>query len=44
MFDVGLMRWIDNQVGNAACRALATAKRGSSNVARPAAAAATPKV
>lgn len=27
MFDVKLMRWIDNQVGNLACTALATAKR-----------------
>ncbi len=27
MFDVKLMRWIDNQVGNLACAALATAKR-----------------
>lgn len=27
MFDVKLMRWIDNQVGNVACQALATAKR-----------------
>lgn len=27
MFDVRLMRWIDNQLGNIACNALATAKR-----------------
>lgn len=27
MFDVKLMRWIDNQVGNLACTAFATAKR-----------------
>lgn len=27
MFDVRLMRWIDNQVGNLACSALATAKK-----------------
>lgn len=27
MFDVKLMRWIDNQVGNLACNAFATAKR-----------------
>lgn len=27
MFDVKLMRWIDNQVGNLACAAFATAKR-----------------
>ena len=27
MFNVRLMRWIDNQVGNAACSVLATAKR-----------------
>ncbi len=29
MFDVKLMRWIDNQVGNLACSVLATAKRVS---------------
>jgi ADP-heptose:LPS heptosyltransferase len=29
VFDVKLMRWIDNQVGNLACTALATAKRVS---------------
>src|SRR5689334_19778127 len=35
MFDVRLMRWIDNQVGNLACTAFATAKRITAPFVRP---------
>jgi len=35
MFDVKLMRWIDNQVGNLACNVLATAKNATSRFRTP---------